>query len=105
MPRSQTCSATDDLGFEGLTSTVIATRGRAPRPLACPFLGRGPAAREFPGCLGIIEIDADDRLVAAVLFDVDDIDAALQNSTRGTSPAKRPPTRTRGRSSPRPSPR
>ena len=49
--------------------------------------------------LGIVEIDADDRIVARVSFDPDDIDAAFEELDARTSPAKRPPTRTRGRSS------
>ena len=51
----------------------------APRPRSCPLLGPRPAARGVPHrVLGIVEIDADERIVARVVFDPDDIDAAFE---------------------------
>ena len=41
--------------------------------------------------LGVIEIDADDRIAAHVVFDPDDIDAAFEELDARTSRAKRPP--------------
>ena len=69
-----------DVGAKNITSTVIATRGRAPRPQSYPLLGPRPAARGVPrrDALGIVEIDADNRIAARVVFDLDDIDAAFE---------------------------
>ena len=51
---------------------------RAPRPQSCPRLGSRSAARGFYAeALNVVEIDADERIAAHVVFDLDDIDAAF----------------------------
>ena len=95
-----------DLGVTKSTSAVIATRGERLALSRDRFSGRDQRPEAFhTEALGIVEIDADERIVARVSFDPDDIDAAFEDSMPATSPAKRPPTRTHGRSSPRPTPR
>ena len=62
-----------------MTSTVIATRGE--RLTLGRFListdDQGPNAFHND-VLGIAEINADNRIAACVMFDVDDIDAAFE---------------------------
>jgi class 3 adenylate cyclase len=66
-----------DVGATTITSTVIATRGE--RLVVCRLVwtseDQWPEAFQTE-ILGIVEIDADERIVARVSFDVDDIDAA-----------------------------
>ena len=84
-----------------MTSTVIATRGERltlGRFLISAAMTKGPNAFHTD-VLGIVEINADNRIVACVMFDVDDINAAFEELDARTSPAKRPPTRDLGRSS------
>ena len=52
---------------------------RAPRPqLVLGISDRGQRPRRFrTEVLGVVEIDADERIVARVVFDLDDIDAAF----------------------------
>ena len=51
---------------------------RAPRPHAWPLLGRRPGSEAFvTDLLGVIEIDADERIAAYVAFDLDDLEAAI----------------------------
>ena len=47
--------------------------------------------------LGVVEIDLDGRIAAIVLLDLEDFAPPSRSSTPDTSPAKRPPIRTRGR--------
>ncbi len=61
-----------DLGVTDVTSTVIATRGER---LALSRVGASEFQTEV---LNIAEIDADDRIVAIVGFDLDDVDAAFE---------------------------
>lgn len=64
------------LGAQTITSTDIATRGDRLVLRHIRFSGQGP--QEFHvELLGIAEIDADQRLVAVVQFDLDDLDAAF----------------------------
>ena len=68
-----------DVGVRTCTSTVIATRGRAPRPHSCrhsrPGSGLVSSSAEM---LCILEIDAENRIAARVVFDSDDLDAAFE---------------------------
>jgi class 3 adenylate cyclase len=68
-----------DLGFTYTTSAVIATRGdRLALTRTCTS-GRDQAAEAFHAeTLCIIETDADERITATVIFELDDIDAAFQ---------------------------
>nr|WP_208863287.1 BTAD domain-containing putative transcriptional regulator [Mycolicibacter icosiumassiliensis] len=66
------------VGGEKLASTVIATRGQRLALCRSSICGQD----QQPGALGIeflsvVEIDADEELVAHVAFDLDDMDAAL----------------------------
>ena len=68
-----------DLGVTNLTSTVIATRGERlvlSRVRVSDSDERPEAFRT--DVLDIVEIDADERIVARVTFDLDDIDAAFE---------------------------
>ena len=61
-----------------MTSTVIATRGERLVLSRIRFSGRDQRPEAFhTEVLGIVEIDADDRIAARVVFDLDDIDAAF----------------------------
>ena len=92
--------AVADVGVTNITSTVIATRGERLALSRVRFSGRDQRPEAFhTDALGIVEINADDRIAARVVFDPDDIDAAFEELDARISPAKRPPTRTRGRSS------
>ena len=68
-----------DVGVESVTSTVVATRGErlALSRIRSSKRGRDPV-RFIAEVLGIVEIDTDNRIVAAVEFDSDDIDAAFE---------------------------
>ena len=71
--------AVAEVGFEGLSSTVIATRGQRLALVSFHTSMRGsPPGEVIADVVGIVEIDADNRLVAAVHFDSDDIDAAFE---------------------------
>ena len=70
--------AVAEVGFEGLTSTVVATRGQRLALIRVRSSVRSSAPGEFAAeMLSIVEIDVDNRLTAADLFDADDIDAAI----------------------------
>jgi hypothetical protein len=72
-----------DLSITNITSTVIATRGErlALMRVCFSFRDKGPEA--FRGeLLGIGEINADERIVADVSFDLDDIDVAFEELDR-----------------------
>ena len=68
--------AAADVGFKNLTSTVVATRGGRLILAHLEASGRDPEAirGEF---LVVIEIDTDERIVAFVVFEHDDFDAAI----------------------------
>ena len=67
-----------ELGITNLTSTVIATRGERLVLVRGRFAGRDQGPEAFlTEVLGIVEINADERIVAIVSFDLDDIDAAF----------------------------
>ncbi len=68
-----------DLGATDLTSTVIATRGERLVLTRLRLSGRDQRPEAFHSeMLGIVEIDADNRVAARFLFDLDDIDAAFE---------------------------
>lgn len=70
--------AVAEVGFEGFTSTVVATRGQRLALIRVRSSVRGSAPGEVAAeMLSIVEIDADNRLTAADLFDLEDIDAAF----------------------------
>ena len=68
-----------DLGVMNIDVDRHCDPRRAPRPQSCPLSGttRGPR-RSQSNLLGVVEIDADDRIAARVVFDPDDIDAAFE---------------------------
>ncbi|WP_077088814.1 BTAD domain-containing putative transcriptional regulator [Mycobacterium rhizamassiliense] len=69
--------AVADVGFEGLTSSVIATRGQRLALARIRSSAHGFEAGEVSAdMLGTFEVDADNRLTAGAIFDSDDIDAA-----------------------------
>ena len=77
-PRSQDLRAVADIGVTNVTSTVIATRGERLVLIRFRFSGNDQRPEAFQiEVLGIVEIDADERIVAVVTFDLDDIDAAF----------------------------
>ena len=87
-----------DLGVTHATSNVIATRGER---LVLIVLGCPVATKRLESfhvdLLWVVEIDPDDRIAAWVTFDPTTSSPPSPNSTRATSPAKRPPTRAPGR--------
>ena len=69
--------AAADVGFTNLTATVIANRGGRLILTLLRGSGREPEAIQSDA-LQVIEIDGDDRIVAVVVFDLGDIDAAFE---------------------------
>ena len=70
--------ATAEIGVKNIISTVIATRGERLVLSRYLFSGRDRRPEAFrTDVLGIVEIDADNRISACVMFDLDDIDAAF----------------------------
>ena len=68
-----------DFGVKNMTSTVIATRGERLALSRVRFSGRDQRPEAFhTEVLIILEIDADERIAARVMFDPDDIDAAFE---------------------------
>ena len=66
------------LGITMETTTVMATRGERLVLVRTLFALRDPATDAFVAeALGIAEIDTDNRIAAHVVFDPDDIDAAI----------------------------
>ena len=66
-----------DLGVTTVTPTAIATRGER-LVLARTGSAPRPAHGEFETeVINVVEIDADDRIVAIIGFELDDIDAAF----------------------------
>ena len=79
MSKSRTCGPIADIGATNMTSAVIATRGERLALSRIRFSGRDQRPEAFhTEVLGIVEIDADDRIAARVAFDLDDIDAAFE---------------------------
>ena len=71
--------AVAEVGFEGLASTVIATRGQRLVLSRIRSSVHGFETGEISAdMLGMLEIDADNRFTAGAVFDGDDIDAALE---------------------------
>lgn len=68
--------ATADVGFTMTMVGVLATRGGLLALTRVRVSGRDPEAIENDA-LSIIEIDADERIAAVVVFDLDDFDAAI----------------------------
>jgi class 3 adenylate cyclase len=70
--------ATADIWMTSARSTVVATRGERLVLFRIAFLSQGPPSEAFhAAALTIIEIDDDNRGAANVVFDIDDVDAAL----------------------------
>ena len=68
-----------DLALMKVTSTVMATRGERLVQMGAQYSGsRRPEGAFLTDVLCVLEIDADERVVAAVSFDVDDIEAAFE---------------------------
>ena len=98
--------ATGDIWSRDVNSIVIATRGERLALLRFVFTTENQPPEGFSAtALAIVEINDDNRFAVFVVFDLDDVAAAFENSTPGTSPAKRPPTRIHGRSLRTPAPR
>jgi len=90
--------AAADLGITDATSDAIATRGERLTLTRVRYSRSHEEPEAYHAdLLQIVEIDADERITALVAFDPGDIAAASPSSTRCTSPARRPPTRTPGR--------
>lgn len=67
-----------EVGFEHMTFRLIATRGERLVLKRVHTRNRGQLPGEVSAeMLGIIEIDADNRIAATVAFDLDDVDAAF----------------------------
>ena len=68
-----------DLWITNVSSTIIATRGERLVLMRTHFSGsdQGPGAF-VTEVFGLVEIDTDERIVAIVSFDLDDIDAAFK---------------------------
>jgi hypothetical protein len=67
-----------DVGATTIASTYIATRGERLVLRRVVFSDEDQGHEEFQAeLLGIVEIDADERILARVSFDADDLDAAL----------------------------
>ena len=68
-----------DLGAQHIASTAIATRGDRLALCRFRFSGRDQRPEAFYSeALGVVEIDVDERVLAHVALDVDDIDAAFE---------------------------
>jgi hypothetical protein len=69
--------ASADVGVKSVTSTVIATRGNSLALHRVLINGRDKRPEAFrTDALVIVEVDAQSRVIAFVMFDLDDIDAA-----------------------------
>ncbi|WP_197514016.1 nuclear transport factor 2 family protein [Mycobacterium sp. 1165178.9] len=65
------------VGFTNLTPTIIATRGARLILSRTQAIGHDPEAIRIE-VLHLIEIDTDERIAALVVFELDDLDAALE---------------------------
>ncbi len=71
--------AVADVGFEGLTSTVIATRGdRLALIRIRSSVREAPPGEVTAEMLSVIGLDRDQKIDAAGMFDPDDLDAAFE---------------------------
>ena len=71
--------AAAELGSANFAATVIATRGERLILIRLRMSGRDERPDAFHSeMLGIVEIDADHRVAARILFDLNDIDAAFE---------------------------
>ena len=71
--------AVADVWATNVTSTVIATRGERLALMRLCFSGRDQRPERFvTELLALVEINADERVVEIVSFDLDDIDAAFE---------------------------
>ncbi len=68
--------ATVDVGFTMTMLGVHRNPRRAPRPHRVRVSGRDPESDQNDA-LDIVEIDAEERIVGVVVFDLDDFDAAF----------------------------
>jgi hypothetical protein len=67
-----------DVGAKTIAATVLATRGERLALSRILFYGEDQRPEAFQAeLLGLVEIDLDDRIVARLSFDPDDIDAAF----------------------------
>ena len=70
--------ATADLWITNVTSTVVATRGGRLALVRGRFSGRDQVPEAYlTELLAVVEINADERIVALVSFDLDEIDTAF----------------------------
>ena len=93
-------SALAEIGVKRMTSDTIATRGRRLILTRSRASGRDQRPDAFrTDVLNIAEINAEDEIAALITFDSNDFDGAFEELDARTSPAKRPPTHTRGLSS------
>ncbi|WP_240562975.1 nuclear transport factor 2 family protein [Mycobacterium sp. IS-1264] len=71
--------AVAEVGFEGITSTVVATRGRRLALIRIQSSVHGFEPGETSAeMLSVVEVGGDNRLTASAIFDGDDIDAAFE---------------------------
>ncbi|HXO80970.1 MAG TPA: hypothetical protein VN856_13895 [Mycobacterium sp.] len=71
--------AVAEVGFDGLTSAVLANREHRLALIRIHSSARGSAPGEVTAeMLSVVEIDTHNRLSGAVIFDSDDIDAAFE---------------------------
>ena len=98
--------ASADVGVTNIAPTVIATRGERLALSRARSSGRDQRPEAFhTDALGIVEINADNQIVARVMFDPDDIDAAFAELDARYVAGEAPPTRARGQPSRGPTPR
>ena len=77
-PRSRTSRVIAELWSTNVTRSVIATRGRGLVLVRITYSGDDEGVEAFlTEMLIIVEIDADERIVAIIMFDLDDFDAAI----------------------------
>ncbi|WP_419866299.1 BTAD domain-containing putative transcriptional regulator [Mycobacterium scrofulaceum] len=70
--------ATAEVWMSDVRATVVATRGENLALFRFTFTSQDALPTSFQAAaLGVVEIDGDDRCAAAVIFDPDDIDAAI----------------------------
>ena len=76
MPWSKICRSAADVGFTISMLGAMAIRGERLVLARVRASGRDPEAIQNDA-LNVVEIDTDDRIVAAATFDLEDIDAAI----------------------------
>ena len=71
--------AVADVGTKSVTATVLATRGERLAFCRLRFSGRDQRSDAFHAdVLGIVEINAENRIAVSLMFDLDDIDVAFE---------------------------